>query len=579
MAAGLAPSRALMGTFQLHYGEEIQTELVQLTATMARQIPQDSPLAVYPSRWLALKLLETDAELTHRVAQSPAGETILAQVQQAAARIEAVYGDSADIALADARYGFVHGVAHQVVQRHPTRRYDMTTRVDRIVAHRILGLPLFFVVMYVMFKLVVDVSAPFLDWMEGVIHGPLTRWAGSLLALVAAPPWLHSLITDGIINGVGGVLVFLPGLFVLYLFLTFLEDSGYMARVAFLMDKLMSFTGLQGKSFIPLILGFGCAVPAIYATRTLENERDRIATGLLVPLMSCSARLPVYVVFGMAFFPRHADLLITALYLSGIVIAAGVGWLFSRTLFRNSPQALFALELPPYRLPTLKGLWLHTWEKSKEFVYKAGTVILGVSVVLWLLTNLPAGITSPRESYFGRASAALTPLFTPAGFASWESTGALVTGFIAKEVVVSTMAQVYLGADATGQEMGQAEAAAPTFGEDLGEIVGGLVIATLDAGKSLVSLIPGIDLVGEADVTAEADDMGLGGVLHRHFTPLAALAFLVFVLVYTPCVATLGAIRSEYGWKWLWVSASYQLVLAWSLAVVVYQGGRFLGWG
>ena len=340
MAAGLTPFPPRAAGLHLHYGDEIQAELAQLTTAVTRQIPHDSPLAVYPPRWLALKLLEADVELTARVAQAPTGEVLLAEVRAAAARIEDVYGDTADIALADARYGFVHGVAHQVVRRTSTHRYDMTTRVDRIVAHRIFGLPLFFAVMYVMFKLVVDVSAPFLDWMDGVIHGPITRWADQLLTLAGAPNWLHALIADGIINGVGGVLVFLPGLFVLYLFLTFLEDSGYMARVAFLMDKVMSFTGLQGKSFIPLILGFGCAVPAIYATRTLENERDRIATGLLVPLMSCSARLPVYVVFGMAFFPRHADLLITGLYLSGIVIAAGVGWLFSRTLFRHSPQAL-----------------------------------------------------------------------------------------------------------------------------------------------------------------------------------------------------------------------------------------------
>jgi len=333
----------------------------------------------------------------------------------------------------------------------------------------------------------------------------------------------------------------------------------------------MSFTGLQGKSFIPLILGFGCAVPAIYATRTLENERDRIATGLLVPLMSCSARLPVYVVFGMAFFPRHADLLITGLYLGGTVLAAAVGWLFSRTLFRNSPRALFALELPPYRLPTLKGLWLHTWEKSKEFVNKAGTVILGVAVVLWVLTNLPLGVSEARASYFGRASAAIAPIFAPAGFGTWEASGALVTGFIAKEVVVSTMAQVYLGKAAAAE----ADVPTPTFGEDLGEILGGFFLATFAAGKTLLSLIPGVNLLGETEI----DDFGLSGALSASFTPLAALAFLIFVLVYTPCVATLGAIRREYGWKWLWVSASYQFILAWGLAVLVYQGGRFLGWG
>jgi ferrous iron transport protein B len=550
--------------------------LAHLTADLTAQLADEPTLALYPPRWLAIKLLEADADLTQRVAHTPAGEAILAQVHAAATRIAAAYGDTADIALADARYGFVHGVAHQVTQRHTTQRYTLTTRVDRIVAHRIWGLPLFLVVMYLMFKLVVDVSAPFLDWMDGVIHGPLTRWTALLLTGVGAPPWLHALTIDGIITGVGGVLVFLPGLFVLYLFLTFLEDSGYMARVAFLMDKLMRFTGLQGKSFIPLILGFGCAVPAIYATRTLENERDRIATGLLVPLMSCSARLPVYVVFGMAFFPRHADLLITGLYLGGIVLAAVVGKLFAYTLFRNSPRTLFALELPPYRLPTLKNLWLHTWEKCKEFVQKAGTVILSMAVLLWLLTNLPLGVTSPQESYFGRAAGAIAPIFAPAGFGTWEASGALVTGFIAKEVVVSTLAQVYLGDPATPAASPDPAPATPTVGEEIGTLVTGFLRATLEAGKTLLSLIPGVHLL---DDSAPADDSALSNALSQSFTPLAALAFLAFVLVYTPCVATLGAIRSEYGWKWLWVSASYQFVLAWGLAVLIYQGGRFLGWG
>ncbi len=367
MASSLiAPTPHRAHGFHLHYGEEIQAELAQLTTDLAHQIAHDPVLSTYPSRWLALKLLEDDADLTLRVARSPEGDAILAQVQRAAARIAEVYGDSADIALADARYGFVHGVAHQVVQRVPTNRYDMTTRVDRIVVHRVLGLPLFLAVMYLMFKLVVDVSAPFLDWMDGVINGPITRWATQILTWVGAPPWLHSLVVDGIITGAGGVLVFLPGLFVLYLFLTFLEDSGYMARVAFLMDKLMRFTGLQGKSFIPLILGFGCAVPAIYATRTLENERDRIATGLLVPLMSCSARLPVYIVFGMAFFPHHADLLITGLYLGGIVLAAGVGLLFSRTLFRNRPQRSLPLSFHPIACLRSKGFGCILGKKAKS---------------------------------------------------------------------------------------------------------------------------------------------------------------------------------------------------------------------
>ncbi|HMR64597.1 MAG TPA: ferrous iron transport protein B [Anaerolineae bacterium] len=556
------------GELKLNYGSDIETEIERLLPLISRESGLTDH---FRPRWLAVKLLEGEADILRQIEQLSEGKVLLEQARLSRDRIEAIYGDSADIAIADARYGFIHGLTRQIMDTSQVNRYTLTDRIDRFVTNRILGLPIFLAVVYVMFKLVVDVSAPYLDWVDGVISGPVSKWITGLLTLLTAPEWLHALVLNGIVAGVGGVLVFLPGLFVLYFFLTLLEDSGYMARVAFLMDKLMSFTGLHGKSFIPLILGFGCAVPAIYATRTLENERDRIATGLLVPLMSCSARLPVYVVFGLAFFPRQADLLITGLYLFGIVLAAGVGWVFSRTLLKNSPETMFALELPPYRLPALKGLFLHTWEKSKEFVHKAGTVILTISIVLWFLMNLPWGVENPRQSLFGQASAVAAPVFAPAGFDQWEAAGSLITGFIAKEVVVSTMSQIYVG---------EAEAellvSETTFGEDVGGIIVGFGTATVEAGKTLLSLVPGLNLV-PAD--AEEEDTALSQALTANFSSLAALAFLVFVLVYTPCVATLGAIKAEYGWKWMGVSAAYQFGLAWLLAVLVYQGGHFLGWG
>jgi ferrous iron transport protein B len=561
-------NRMALPSFKLNYGKEIEPEVVRLTTLLQTQL---AITQAFNPRWLAVKLLEGEADLIAHLERLPKGRALVAEARQASDRIAAIYGDSADIAIADARYGFIHGLVRQVVDKSQSQRYTLTDRIDRIATHRLLGLPIFLTVMYVMFKLVVDVSSPYLDWIDGVINGPVSRWIGHLLMLLAAPEWLQALALDGVIAGVGGVLVFLPGLFVLYFFLTLLEDSGYMARVAFVMDKLMSFTGLHGKSFIPLILGFGCAVPAIYATRTLENERDRVATGLLVPLMSCSARLPVYVVFSLAFFPQRADLLITGLYLFGIVLAAGVGWVFSHTILKNNPDHMFVLELPPYRLPTLKGLLLHTWEKSKEFVNKAGTVILTVSIILWFLMNLPWGVENPRDSLFGQASAAAAPIFAPAGFAKWEATGALVSGFIAKEIVVSTMAQIYVGES----EM-EEPAPATTFGEDIGEIILGFGAATVKAGKTLISLIPGVNLL---ETEAEEANTVLGAALTTHFTSLSALALLIFVLVYTPCVATLGAIKAEYGWKWMWVSAAYQFGLAWLLATLVYQGGHFLGWG
>jgi ferrous iron transport protein B len=554
--------------FKINYGKEIEAEIEHLN-TLIQEHP--SLTKQFNSRWLAVKLLEDEVDVVTQVERLPGGSDIAVWARQGNARIQAIYGDSVDIAIADARYGFIHGLTRQVVDASQVNRYTLTDHIDRVVTNRALGLPIFLVVIYVMFKLVVDVSAPYLDWVDSVISGPISRWIAELLALLSAPDWLQALVLDGVVAGVGSVLVFLPGLFVLYFFLTLLEDSGYMARVAFLMDKLMSFTGLHGKSFIPLILGFGCAVPAIYATRTLENERDRVATGLLVPLMSCSARLPVYVVFGLAFFPRHADLLITGLYIAGILLAAVVGWVFSATILKNSPDNMFALELPPYRLPTLKGLLIHTWEKSKEFVYKAGTVILTVSIILWFLMNLPWGVQNPRDSLFGQMSAAVSPIFAPAGFGRWEAAGSLAAGFIAKEVVVSTMAQIYVGEAETEEATAET-----TLGEDIGQIIVGFGLATVEVGKTLLSLIPGISLV---EPEATEADTALSAALTTNYTSLAALAFLVFVLVYTPCVATLGAIKAEYGWKWLWVSAFYQFGLAWLLAVLVYQGGRFLGWG
>jgi ferrous iron transport protein B len=369
------------------------------------------------------------------------------------------------------------------------------------------------------------------------------------------------------------VLVFVPGLIVLYLFLTLLEDSGYMARVAFVMDRLMRFTGLHGKSFMPMILGFGCAVPAIYATRTLEDRNQRLTTSLLVPLMSCSARLPVYVVFGLAFFGTAAATVITGLYVLGIALAAIVGIVLSRTILRDRDDSVFALELPPYRRPTLRALTTHTWQKTKEFIVKAGTVILAVSVALWFLMNLPWGVEEQRDSYFGQVSAAAAPAFAPAGFGTWEASGALVTGFIAKEVVVATLAQAYVGAD--DPDAGRSEPT-PSVVDDVAEMGATFVTAVDGALRSTLSIIPGLDLVPEAAI--EAQETALSSSLASAFTPLAAVAFVVFVLVYTPCVATLAAIRSEHGWRWAGFSAAYQFGLAWLLAVLVFQVGSLLGY-
>ncbi|MFO7531732.1 MAG: ferrous iron transport protein B [Candidatus Limnocylindrales bacterium] len=555
--------------FRINYGLDIEREI----GALVDHISANPRLADYDPRWLAIKLLENEDDIVERVAAVDGVAELLAQVEQSRSRIESAQGETPDIAIADARYGYVHGVATEVVDTSRVSRWTLTDRLDRVLTNRWVGLPIFFVVMYVVFQLVVNVSAFFLDWVDGVFGGPVTRWVSGLLTMVSAPDWFVSLVVDGVIAGVGAVLVFVPGLIVLYLFLTLLEDSGYMARVAFVMDRVMRFTGLHGKSFMPMILGFGCAVPAIYSTRTLESRNQRILTSLVLPLMSCSARLPVYVVFGLAFFGAAAGNVITGLYVFGIVVAAIVAAIMSRTILRERQDTLFALELPPYRLPATRVLLRHTWQKTREFVVKAGTVIFAVVVILWFAMSLPWGVDNQRDSYFGQASAAIAPVFAPAGFGDWEASGALVTGFIAKEVVVSTMGQIYVGGD---EDADEADAVTPTLGEDVREIASSFVGATEGAVRATISLIPGVDLLPEEE--AEPEETQLSAALQAAFSPLAALGFVVFVLIYTPCVATIAAIKGEFGWRWAALSGAYQFAIAWLLAVLIFQVGTLLGY-
>lgn len=553
--------------FKLDYGGKIEREIAKLIATFD-EIEFDT--GRYSQRWLAIKLLEADADILARVQTMTNGEQVIALAKQSAEHITSMLGDDFDLLTADRRYGYINGIVRQSLHRSLIDRITLTDRIDDIVTHRWLGLPVFFTVMYIVFRLVIDVSSPFLDWTDAVINGPIANWFRFLLDLTLAPAWMHSLVIDGIVAGVGGVLVFVPGLLILYFFLALLEDSGYMSRAAFVMDRFMRVVGLHGKSFIPMILGFGCAVPAIYATRTIASRRDRVLTALLVPLMSCSARLPVYVVFGLAFFGARAGTVIWAMYALGIVVAMLAGMVFTRTILKPDATSAFVLELPPYRQPALKSVLIHMWENTREFVRKAGTMILFASVVMWLLLNLPWGVSDQRDSYFGKVSSAISPVFAPLGFDNWETGGALVTGFIAKEIVVSTMSQIYLG----GEEAEVIEST--TLSEDLIGIGQGFADATISSGKILLSIIPGVDLVDEE---SEREDTALSVALRNNFTPLSAVSLLVFVLLYVPCVATLGAIKHEFGTSWAVTSAVYQTAIAWLVAFIVYQSGSLMGLG
>ena len=553
--------------FKLDYGGKIEREIAKML-TAFEEMKFDT--GRYPKRWLALKLLEADTEILERVQSMPNGEQVIALAKQGADHVQSMLGDDFDLLTADRRYGFINGVVRQSLHRPQMDRITLTDRIDDIVTHKWFGLPVFFAVMYVVFRLVIDVSSPFLDWTDAVINGPIANGMRFLLNLLPLPAWIHSLVIDGIVAGVGGVLVFVPGLLILYFFLALLEDSGYMSRAAFVMDRFMRIVGLHGKSFIPMILGFGCAVPAIYATRTIASRRDRVLTALLVPLMSCSARLPVYVVFGLAFFGSRAGTVIWAMYALGIVVAMLAGMVFTRTILKPDATSAFVLELPPYRQPAMKSVLIHMWENTREFVRKAGTMILFTSVVMWFLLNLPWGVTEQRDSYFGKVSNAISPIFTPLGFGSWETGGALVSGFMAKEIVVSTMSQIYLG----GEDVEVVEP--KTFSEEVIGVGTGFVDATISSGKILLSIIPGVNLIGEE---AESEDTALSIALRKQFTPLSAVSLLIFVLLYVPCVATLGAIKHEFGTSWAVTSAVYQTMVAWLMAFIVYQGGLLLGLG
>jgi ferrous iron transport protein B len=374
--------------------------------------------------------------------------------------------------------------------------------------------------MWAMFQFTFTLGEPLIGWTEALFAW-FSEAIGTLLAVLGAGELLTSLVKDGIITGVGSVLVFIPPIFLLFFAISLLEDSGYMARAAYIVDRFMHSLGLHGKSFIPLLIGFGCNTPAIMATRTLENKSDRMITILINPLMSCAARLPVYVLFAGAFFGANQGMIIFSLYILGIVLAILMGVLFKRFLFKGETSH-FVMELPPYRIPTLKSTLIHMWERGSAFIRKAGTIILAVVILVWVLASLPAGVEyASQESILGRIGSFVAPVFNPAGFGTWEAAAALIFGILAKEVVVGTLAVVYG--------------------------------------------------IGEA---------GLSSVIAQYWTPLSAYAFMVMTLIYVPCVASIAAIKRETNsWGWMFFAVGYSLILGWLVAVLIYQIGKLLGLG
>ena len=568
------------GCFQIDYGDVLEKEIARLEEAIEEA---GEVIVNHDARWLAIKLLENDAEIIEKFAGTEAGRNVLAVQQKSYAYLNDHFGEDVDTLFADKRYGWIHALIKETVKQENKEELSTSDKIDKVVTNRYLGIPIFMAMMWIVFKVTTDIAGPFMDWVDMVISGPLTHWIISILGwLGLGGSWVESLFIDGIVAGVGGVMVFVPVMLALYFSLALLEDSGYMARAAFVMDRFMHSLGLHGKSFLCMIVGFGCTVPACYATRTLENEKDRILTGLLVPFMSCGARLPVYVLFASVFFPKNSNTVVFSLYLTGILVAVLMGFILSRTLFKREGSTPFVLELPPYRLPTAKNIWFHMWERTSSFVKKAFSIIMITSVVLWFAMMIPVdggkfAESDISSSGFAAVSRVMAPALEPAGFGSWQASGSLITGFVAKEVIVSSMAQIF-----EVEEIAEEEAGQTTFLQDVRDIVVGFVNAALDTIKSF-PLIVGINLFGDEE---EADLPQLNTAIGQHFETvsgghgaLASLAFMVFVLLYTPCMVAVAAQRHEFGNKWALFSMVMQLTVAWIAAVAIFQGGLILGLG
>ena len=503
-------------SLKLSYGDEIKGHLGELQEV----IEKDSNLLDVPSIWTAVKLLERDSIVIEKVQKSSQSSAIMAETDKVAGHLQTVYKEGAEEVIANARYAFIDGLMAEAVKRPAVEKETTTDKIDKIVTNRVLAPIIFIVIMYLLFQLTFTIATPFVDFIDGWF-----AWLGEYLAGAVGNEMLGSFLQDGLIGGVGGVLVFLPQIIIMFLFLSILEDSGYLARAAFTLDKLMhSLVGLHGKAFIPMILGFGCGVPAVMATRTMENESDRLLSMMLIPFMSCTARLPIYSIFIGAFFTANQGIILLSIYLLGIVVALIVAGILKRTLFKGM-SAPFVMELPTYKVPSVKGILLHTWDKTKGFLRKAGTIILASAIIIWILSYLPFGVEyGSQQSVLGMIGSAIAPIFAPLGFGTWQAGIAILTGLVAKEVVVSTFSSL-----------------------------GGL---------------------------EEDDEEGTISLVQDLFTPLSSYAFMAFCLLYVPCFASIGAIKQETNsWKWPLTMSAITLVTAYIVSFLIYNVGLLAGFG
>ena len=477
----------------------------------------------YSTRFLAIKYLENDKEVEAVIEKLPNRDEIIVARFQEQQRINEMLQSSAESALVDAKYAFVQGALAETYEPYQgkKKRTTLTDKIDALVTHRWAAFPLFLLVLYFVFNSTFVIGEHPVRWIESLVSH-----FGAFVASVMSDGWLKDMVVDGVIGGVGSVLVFLPNILLLYFFISLLEDSGYMARAAFIMDKLMHKIGLHGKSFIPMIMGFGCNVPAILATRTIESPKSRLITTLIIPLMSCAGRMPVYILIAGAFFPKNAGLVMLGLYALGILMAILGAKVLSR--FFKEDDLPFVMELPPYRVPTAKSIFRHTWEKGRQYLQKMSGIILICSMVIWFLGYFPNNdrYDTPQQqqehSFIGYVGKAMEPALKPLGF-DWRMGVGIVAGVGAKELVVSTLGVMYAGEE-------------------------------------------------PVDLDSNADETRLQRALIKSVTPAGALAYMVFILLYFPCIATFIAIRNETGgWKWALFTAVYTIILAWVMAFATFH--------
>ena len=525
------------------FSKDIEESIKQLQTLLKKENTLDMQ---FSARYLSLKLMEDDREVTEMLKSLPHFDEIFALKNKLVAKIEANHQEDITTIIANSKYGFVSGALRETFEEEESESTKLSTSVDTIITSKLFGFPIFIFIMWLMFWATFTIGKYPMDWIDSFVG-----WIGNLVSTYMPDGPLKDMIVDGIIGGVGGVVVFLPNILILYAFISFMEDSGYMARAAFIMDKIMHKIGLHGKSFIPLVMGFGCNVPAIMATRTIESRTSRLITILIVPFMSCGARLPIYLLLVGIFFPNNASFVLLGMYLLGIIVAVITAKLLRRFHYRED-ETPFVMELPPYRIPTLKATLRHMWGKGQQYLKKMGGLILVASLIIWAVSYFPRpneqtieqtrtelisngispdsvdveAVASTENSYLGKIGKAIQPIFEPLGF-NWKMTVSLISGTVAKETVVSTLGVLYSG----NSEATQA-----------------------DMGKRLQQINP---QTGKPD-----------------FTPLVAMCFMIFVLIYVPCLATIVAIVKESGsWRYGLFTLVYDTAVAWIISFVVYQVG------